>query len=62
MRIEMIVRLVEALIGLADLLMNLLGRLDEPKAPKGKDGDKKDGDKKDDGKEDDGKDDVREFC
>ena len=52
MKIEMIVRLVEALIGLADLLMNLLGRLDEPKAPKGKDGDKKD----------DGKDDVREFC
>ena len=45
----MIVRLVEALIGLADLLMSLLGRLDEPK---GKDGDKKD----------DGKDDVREFC
>lgn len=55
MKIEMIVRLVEALIGLADLLMSLLGRLDEPKgpkAPKGKDGDKKG----------DGKDDVREFC
>lgn len=52
MKIEMIVRLVEALIGLADLLMNLLGRLDEPKGPKGKDGNGKG----------DGKDDVREFC
>jgi len=52
MKIEMIVRLVEALIGLADLLMSLLGRLDEPKGPKGKDGMGKD----------DGKDDVREFC
>lgn len=53
MRIETIARLVEALIGLADLLVNLLSKL-EPKEPKGKDGEKK--------KKNDGDDEVLEFC